>query len=158
MIDNQTRAVASMIEVADFVGSGRDLLVVVEDITGQAPTIGGDRLSPREVEDLNRGRAFVRTITDEGGCSVETTVQKAVTALVDVSYLWWVWVCVGVCVYACAHVYVCRPLLLLSLHLPIYQPVNVRQCLNLSLVLSLCVPDISMGTVFSRRRQIWSDI
>ena len=86
VIDDQTRAVASMIEAADFVGSSRDVLVVVNDITGDAPMIGGDRLSRREVEDLNRGRAFVRSITDKSGCLVEETVQEAVTALVDVSY------------------------------------------------------------------------
>ena len=86
MIDDQTRAVASMIEAADFIGSSRDVLVVVNDITGDAPMIGGDRLSRREVEDLNRGRAFVRSITDKSGCLVEETVQEAVTALVDVSY------------------------------------------------------------------------
>ena len=74
-----------MIEVTDFVGSDRDVLVVVDDITGENPAIGGDRLSCREVEDLNRGRAFVRAIADEGGCLVHSTVHKAVTALVDVS-------------------------------------------------------------------------
>lgn len=87
MIDDQTRAVASMIEAADFLGSSRDVLVVVNDITGDAPMIGGDRLSRREVEDLNRGRAFVRSITDKSGCLVEETVQEALTALVDVSYI-----------------------------------------------------------------------
>ena len=85
VIDDQTRAVASMVEVAYFVGNGRDLLVVVDDITGDAPAIGGDRLSHREVEDLNRGRAFVRSVTDEGGCLLEATIHKAVSALVDVS-------------------------------------------------------------------------
>jgi hypothetical protein len=74
-----------MIEVADFVGSDRDVLVVVDDITGETPAIGGDRLSRREVEDLNRGRAFVRAITDESGCLMQSTVHKAVTALVDLS-------------------------------------------------------------------------
>lgn len=75
-----------MIEVADFVSSSRDVLVVVDDIRGEAPVIGGDRLSRREVEDLNRGRAFVRSITDKSGCLVEENVHEAVTALVDVSY------------------------------------------------------------------------
>ena len=85
MIDDKTRAVASMIEVAEFIGSGRDVLVVVDDIKEEAPSIGGERLSRREVEDLNRGREFVRTITDAGGCLVGATIHKVVTALVDVS-------------------------------------------------------------------------
>lgn len=73
-----------MVEVADFVGSSRDVLVVVDDITGEAPVISGDRVSRREMEDLNRGRAFVRNITDRSGCLVEETVHKA---LMDVSYM-----------------------------------------------------------------------
>ena len=80
-----------MIEVADFIGSGRDVLVVVDDIIGESPTIGGDVLSHREVEDLNRGRMFVRMITggSAGGSVVESNIHRAVGTLVDVS---------GVCV------------------------------------------------------------
>ena len=85
VIDDQTRAVASMVEVADFIGSGRDVLVVVDDIVGESPAIGGDVLSRREVEDLNRGRAFVRTVTEAaGGSLVESNVHRAVSRLVDV--------------------------------------------------------------------------
>ena len=56
-----------MVEVANFIGAGRDVLVVVSDIRGESPVIGRDVLSPREVEDLNRGRGFVRTIAESGG-------------------------------------------------------------------------------------------
>ena len=74
-----------MVEVANFVGSGRDVLVVVSDIRGESPVISGDILTPREVEDLNRGRAFVRTVSEAAGNLVESSVQRAVSSLLDVS-------------------------------------------------------------------------
>ena len=85
VIDDQTRAVSSMVEVANFVGSGRDVLVVVSDIRGESPVISGDILTPREVEDLNRGRAFVRTVSEAAGNLVESSVRRAVSSLLDVS-------------------------------------------------------------------------
>ena len=74
-----------MVEVANFVGSGRDVLMVVSDIKGEAPVIGKDLLSQQEVEDLNRGRAFVRTVSEAAGNLVESSVQRAVASLLDVS-------------------------------------------------------------------------
>jgi hypothetical protein len=85
VIDDQTRAVSSMVEVANFVGSGRDVLVVVSDIQGESPVISGDVLTPREVEDLNRGREFVRTLSETAGNLVESSVHRAVSSLLDLS-------------------------------------------------------------------------
>ena len=36
--------------------------------------IGDDSLSPREVEDMNRGQAFIRTLLEAGGSLVATGV------------------------------------------------------------------------------------
>ncbi|CAI8039010.1 hypothetical protein GBAR_LOCUS21707, partial [Geodia barretti] len=85
VIDDQTRAVSSMVEVANFVGSGRDVLVVVSDIQGESPVISGDVLTPREVKDLNRGREFVRTVSETAGNLVESSVHRAVSSLLDPS-------------------------------------------------------------------------
>ena len=85
VIDDQTRAVSSMVEVANFVGSGRDVLVVVSSIQGESPVISGDVLTPREVEDLNRGREFVRSVSENAGNLVETSVRRAVASLLNVS-------------------------------------------------------------------------
>ena len=76
-----------MVEVANFVGSGRDVLVVVSDIQGESPVISGDVLTPREVEDLNRGREFVRTVSETAGNLVESSVHRAVSSLLDVSVM-----------------------------------------------------------------------
>ena len=85
VVDNQTRSVASMVEIAFYVGSGRDLVSVVDDITGDSPSIGGERLCCREVQDLNRGREFVRRVMEEADCSLEPSVSQAVSRLIDVS-------------------------------------------------------------------------
>ena len=54
------------------------MIVVVEDIIGASPSIGGEVLSEREVQDLNRGRAFVRHYLESGNSVLETTVDTAV--------------------------------------------------------------------------------
>lgn len=78
VIDSQTRAVSSMVEIAFFAGIGRDLVVVVDDISTQKPKIGDDTPSPREVEDLNRGRAFVRSLLEAGGSVLATEVEEGI--------------------------------------------------------------------------------
>ncbi|XP_064396027.1 uncharacterized protein LOC135343031 [Halichondria panicea] len=80
VIDSQTRAVSSMVEMAFFAGMGRDLVVVVDDILKDSPRIGDDQLSSREVEDLNRGRAFVRSLLETGGSLLALSVQDGVKA------------------------------------------------------------------------------
>ncbi|KAL5484563.1 hypothetical protein EMCRGX_G021087 [Ephydatia muelleri] len=69
VLDNQTRAVASMIEVAYLAGIGRDVVSVILDVNNST-TIAGEKLSPREVDDLNRGRAFVKSILEVSSNSI----------------------------------------------------------------------------------------
>ena len=40
VVDDRTRAVASMVEVAHLTGLGRELVLVVEDIQGESPQVG----------------------------------------------------------------------------------------------------------------------
>ena len=68
-------------------GIGRDLVVVVDDIPTQSPKIGDDTLSSREVEDLNRGRAFVRNLLEAGGSVLATGVEEGIRASAQVSAL-----------------------------------------------------------------------
>ncbi len=66
-------------------GLGRDLVVVVDDVSsGDAGTVGGDTLSGREVEDLNRGRAFVRSLLETGGSVLAASVQDGIKASAEV--------------------------------------------------------------------------
>ncbi len=66
------------------IGMGRDLVVVVDDILKDSPRIGDDQLSSREVEDLNRGRAFVRSLLETGGSLLALSVQDGVKASSEV--------------------------------------------------------------------------
>ena len=56
----------------------------MQDIQGENPRIGSDTLSRREVEDLNRGRAFVRNLSEHSGSILESTVVEAVETSVKV--------------------------------------------------------------------------
>ena len=60
------------------------MIVVVDDITGPAPSIGGVALSERETADLNRGRAFIRHYLESGSSVLEVSVETAVQAAAKV--------------------------------------------------------------------------
>ena len=55
-------------------------MVVVDDIPTQSAKIGEDTPSSREVEDLNRGRAFVRNLLEAGGSVLATGVEEGIRA------------------------------------------------------------------------------
>ena len=65
-------------------GIGREMIVVVDDITGPAPCVGDDALSEREAADLNRGRAFIRHYLESGSSVIEVSVETAVQAVAKV--------------------------------------------------------------------------
>ena len=50
-------------------GYGRELVCYVEDLEA-GDVIRGDALSPREQQDLNRGRLFVRNLLEEAHASL----------------------------------------------------------------------------------------
>lgn len=57
---------------------------MVEDICADG-TIAGEALSTREIQDLNRGRLFIRNLVEEGGCQLSDSISSALTAVVQVS-------------------------------------------------------------------------
>jgi hypothetical protein len=61
VIDGRTRAIASMLEVTESAVSGRRVLLVVEDIA-DGTEIDGQPVTGRELDDLNRARAYVRDL------------------------------------------------------------------------------------------------
>ena len=77
VINEETRGVASIGEVAYFIGSGRRLALAVSDIA-DAGTIDGQLPSPAERDDLNRGRIFIRTMAGQHGVPVFRDVASAV--------------------------------------------------------------------------------
>merc|ERR1711959_236173 len=61
VIDSMTRALASMLEAAEFISSGRHVVLVIQDIEMGA-RISGDVVSMNECKDLNRARHYLRDI------------------------------------------------------------------------------------------------
>ena len=60
--------------------------MVVDDISDDSPSINGEVLSEREVQDLNRGRAFVRHYLESGNSVLELSVDSAVQTTAKVNH------------------------------------------------------------------------
>src|SRR5581483_6893909 len=82
VISDQTRAVASIAEVAYLIGTHRSLALVINDINDDC-IVDGQIVSQEERDDLNRGRLFVRTMAKEHGIAVYKDVESAVQHAVD---------------------------------------------------------------------------
>lgn len=83
VIDGQTRAIASMIEAAGLITSmiPEIMYLVVDDIP-EGAEIDGALVSKRELQDLNRGRAYLRAIAEAADVTVYESVTKAVEAII----------------------------------------------------------------------------
>ena len=69
-ISGETRGVATVGEIAYYLGNGRPLALAVQDV---GPDVAAD-----ERDDLNRGRIFVRTMAKQHGVPVFDDVGSAV--------------------------------------------------------------------------------
>lgn len=58
VIDNQTRAIASMVEASEYICAGRDVVLVVKDVD-KGTQIASDTIGITQAKDLNRGRAYL---------------------------------------------------------------------------------------------------
>ena len=88
VIDSQTRALSSMIEVAELVTSGRVVVLVIEEIPEDA-VIDGVLVGSRERKDMNRSRSYLADLVHRKGHPearavysnvVEATVRAATIA------------------------------------------------------------------------------
>lgn len=59
-------------------------MAVVKDISNNEAVIAGETLSSREIEDLNRGRLFIRNLVEEGGCFLADSLESALSISVKV--------------------------------------------------------------------------
>lgn len=77
VINGETRGVATVAEIAYYMGKGRPLALAITPIPpGQS--IYGQPVSDHERDDLNRGRIFVRTMAASHNIPVYDTVDAAV--------------------------------------------------------------------------------
>ena len=58
VIDPQTRALASMIEATELIMANRNVVLVIQDMT-EDTVIGGQKVTGRELVDMNRARAYL---------------------------------------------------------------------------------------------------
>lgn len=77
VINHETRAVATVAEVAFYMGLGRPLALAITDIPTDA-TLYNQPLQQPEIDDLNRGRIFLRTMAKAHRIPVFETVEEAV--------------------------------------------------------------------------------
>ena len=82
VINDQTRGVASVAEVAYLIAAGRPLALVLNDLTEDS-RIDGEIVNKVERDDLNRGRIFIRTMAAEHSVPVFAEVEPAVQHAIE---------------------------------------------------------------------------
>lgn len=77
VINHETRAVATVAEVAYYMGLGRALALAITDLPPGA-SLYNQPLTPPEIDDLNRGRIFLRTMARAHNVPVFDQILDAV--------------------------------------------------------------------------------
>ena len=77
VIDNQTRGVSALIEVAHLSGSRRKLILVIQSYTQQNQTICGEIISHDEYEDLKNGQEVLQDLVERQGIPVFDNISVA---------------------------------------------------------------------------------
>jgi len=85
VIDKHTRALSSMVEVAELIAVGRKTITVIQDID-ENDLVAGERISGSQLKDLNRCRAYLADVVMRHG-RLETgivykNISKALQACV----------------------------------------------------------------------------
>lgn len=82
VIDDHTRGVASVAEVAYLLAARRPLALAVTDIH-KGSRVGDQIIDSTESDDLNRGRIFIRTMAAEQGVPIFQEVESAVRYAIE---------------------------------------------------------------------------
>ena len=86
-IDAQTRALATVVEVAESIAKGRPVVLAIREIE-EGCMIGGEAISGVQLKDLNRQRVYLRDLAlrysvpcfDSVGLAVQHVVEQHVKA------------------------------------------------------------------------------
>jgi hypothetical protein len=77
VIDGKTRAIASMLEVAENIAAKeKEVVLVICDVPSDT-SIEGEKVTAIELKDLNRGRAYLADIAHRHGVVVYSSVHQA---------------------------------------------------------------------------------
>jgi hypothetical protein len=85
VINHETRGVATVAEVAYYMGLGRQLALAITDIPNNA-TLYNRPLEQPEIDDLNRGRIFLRTMARVHNIPVFDSIEKAVQHAIQLAH------------------------------------------------------------------------
>jgi hypothetical protein len=82
VLDDCTRSIASMIECAEYICSGRDVVLVSKEIPSNS-NIGNDICGITQIKDLNRGRSYLIDVAFRHNCPVYTNIELACEFIVN---------------------------------------------------------------------------
>jgi hypothetical protein len=82
VLTGESRGVATIAEIAYYIGRKRPIALSILDVSDQA-IVNGHALPSDEVADLNRGRLFLREMAQSHGIPVAATVQEAVQQAIN---------------------------------------------------------------------------
>jgi hypothetical protein len=82
VVDGQTRAIGSMVEVAGLLAEYSGVMYLVIEDVPPGMEIDGQPVGDRERKDLNRGRAYLRDLANQYDVIVHESVTAAVRALI----------------------------------------------------------------------------
>jgi hypothetical protein len=75
VIDDETRAIASMIEAGYHIAQGRKVILVIKNVNES-------RFDERELKDLNRGRTYLHDIAEKHNVTVFDLIEPAIRYLI----------------------------------------------------------------------------
>lgn len=81
VIDDETRAISSMVEASEHIARGRPVVLVIADIPPDA-VIGGEAIGPNQRQDLNRGRRFLADVAKRHGIPVFGQLPEALQQVI----------------------------------------------------------------------------
>lgn len=85
VIDGQTRAIASILEATEYACSGRQVVLVVENVP-DGTVVEGQTITGRELKDLNRARSYLLDVAKRHPDNVKVfpNVADATSYLIEV--------------------------------------------------------------------------
>ena len=81
VVDNQTRSVVSMIEVAYIAATQRHLLLVLHPYSGPGALIADEPISQAEYQDLNQAQSYLNDLVERQNFPVFDQIPVALNCL-----------------------------------------------------------------------------
>lgn len=82
VIDNQTRAIASILEATEYICTGRTVVLRICDNIADGTVIDGEAITGRQLKDLNRARSYLKDVAARHRAPVFSRIDEAVAEVV----------------------------------------------------------------------------